>query len=115
MRVVRKTPDGKTVILDTSTDECLYRAARNPPNTGTAFTTGRDLYRHVSKSGKAYYYIYGWSMWAGDSPYIELISDEEAKEFLLQKAASASPYVKLSEDEWKRAEELFPGIFDENA
>jgi len=37
MRVALKTPDGRTVVVDTKADEALYTAPCNPPNTGTRF------------------------------------------------------------------------------
>jgi len=111
---VLKTPDGKKVVVNRQTDECLFKAARNPPNTGTAYTTGEDLYRHVSRKGNVYYYTFSWSMWAGSTDSYELITEEQAKLFLLNHMIRGGRNI-LDEDEQKRAEELFPGIFDEDA
>jgi hypothetical protein len=111
---ILRTPEGKIVRVNTETDEKLYEAPRNPPNTGTAYTRGTDLYRHVARSGKAYYYLLHWSMWQGEEPSLELISEEKAKNFLIDKAG-ASGWAKLTEEEMKRAEKLFPGIFEESA
>jgi hypothetical protein len=111
---ILKTPDGRKVVVNRQTDECLFKAARNPPNTGTAYTSGVDLYRHVSRKGNVYYYTYHWSMWQGSVDTYELITEEEAKQFLL-KHMMMTGYDKLDEDEQKRAEELFPNIFEEDA
>jgi hypothetical protein len=111
---ILKTPEGKVVRVDTDRDEKLYRAPVNPPNTGDTYTRGTDLYRHVARSGRAYYYFIHWSMWQGEEPSIELASEQRAKEFLIEKAGVAGA-AKLSDKEMKRAEELFPGIFDETA
>ena len=111
---ILRTPEGKIVKVNTRTDEVLYEAPRNPPNTGTTYTRGTDLYRHVARSGKAYYYLCKWSMWQGEEISIELISEEEAKEFLIEKAGDAG-WAKLTEEEMKRAEEIFLGIFEETA
>jgi hypothetical protein len=111
---ILKTPEGKIVRVDTDRDEKLYEAPRDPPNTGAQYTRGTDLYRHVARSGRAYYYFLHWSMWQGDEPWLELISEEKAKSFLIDKAG-ATGWAKLSDEEMKRAEELFPGIFDETA
>jgi hypothetical protein len=111
---ILRTPEGKIVRVDTDRDEPLYEAPRNPPNTGTAYTRGTDLYRHVARSGRAYYYLVHWSMWQGEEPSLELINEERAKNFLINKAG-ATGWSKLSDEEMRRAEELFPGIFDETA
>jgi len=111
---VLKTPDGKKVVINRETDECLFKAARNPPDTGTAYTSGVDLYRHVSRKGNVYYYTFGWSMWQGSVDTYELISEQQAKLFLLNHMMLTG-WNKLDEDEQKRAEELFPGIFAEDA
>jgi hypothetical protein len=110
---VLKTPDGKKVNVDIKEDECLYNAPRNI-NCGEDTTRGIDLYRHVSRKGNAYYYKVEWSMWQGEGCYYELVSEDEAKEFLLDKAELAYP-IGLTQDEMKRAQELFPNIFEEDA
>lgn len=111
---VLRTDDNKKVVINRKTDECLYLAPRNPPNTGLSYTSGVDLYMHIAKSGKRYFYLYHWSMWQGTEPYYELITEDEAKEFLLKKAG-LSGWSALTESEIKRANELFPSIFDEDA
>jgi hypothetical protein len=111
---VLKTPENKKVVINPKTDETLYSAPVNPPNTGTTYTTGTDLLCHVARSGKIYYYTYDWSMWQGTEDKFTLISEEEAKNFLCE-AASYSGHMKMTEKEIARAQELFPGIFEEDA
>lgn len=111
---VLMSPEGKKVVINTKTDECLYSAPVNPPNTGTAYTTGTDLYRHVARSGKAYYYTHWWSLWEGSCDQFTLISEDEAKQMLLE-AAGWTGYAALDDRQRRRAEEIFPGIFDEDA
>jgi hypothetical protein len=53
-------------------------------------------------------------MWQGETCDYQLIGEEEAKEFLLKLASKPYP-IGLDEDEKKRAEELFPNIFEEDA
>ena len=113
MIIVLKTPDGKKVVVNRNTDECLYRAPQNV-NIGVDTTRGTDLYRHVSRKGNVYYYFYHWSMWQGETCVYTLIDEEEAKEFLLKLASKPYP-VGLGDGERKRAEELFPDIFVEDA
>ncbi len=60
-----------------------------PPNTGTAYTSGTDLYQHEARSGKKYYYTYSWSMWQGTEDHYELITEEAAKDFILKRASQA--------------------------
>jgi len=73
--------NGKKVILDTNSDQILYDAPTNPPNTGTTYTRGSDYFVHTSKSGR-YFYRYNWSMWQGEGSSIEVLTEDEAKEEL---------------------------------
>jgi hypothetical protein len=111
---VLKTPEGKVVKVNTEKDECVYSAPRNPPNTGTAYTRGSDLYIHLARSGQRYFYVVKWSMWQGDEGSVHLVDEEEARNFLIDKAGLTG-WARLTESEMERVEELFPGIFDETA
>jgi hypothetical protein len=112
---VLRTPENKKIVINTKTDEKLYDAPVNPPNTGTRYTAGTDLYRHVARSGNVYYYTHSWSMWQGTPSEYKLVTEEEAKQFLLHIAGISNEWVYLSNTEEKRAKELFPDIFDEDA
>lgn len=114
MPIVLKTPEGKKVIVERSRDEQLYDSPNNPPNTGTRYTSGVDLYAHKARSGTTYYYLYSWSMWQGSEDEYTLVTVEDAKAFLIGKASEAG-YGRLSTDEVKTAENYFPGIFEEDA
>lgn len=111
---VLMTPEGKRVVIDPSSDIALYESPHNPPNTGTDFTRGEDLYVHKARSGTLYYYTFTWSMWQGDEPRYRLITPDEAREFLLQ-CAGYTRWAALSPKELALAEEHFPGIFEEDA
>jgi len=109
------TDDRKKVKIDMDKDTRLYSAPVNPPNTGTSYTSGRDLYMHKSRSGKIFFYIYSWSMWQGVDSTFELISEEEAKDFILEKACCFG-HEALSWVEIEQAKHFFGvDIFDENA
>jgi hypothetical protein len=83
------TPEGKKLQVSLEKDATLYVAPHNPPNTGTAYTSGTDLYCHKARSGKVYFYTYFWSMWQGVEDSYQLISEDEAKTFVLQKATQS--------------------------
>lgn len=106
------TPDGKKVLVDTTKDLVLYAAPCNPPNTGTAYTRGTDLYVHRARSGREYYYLYRWSLWQGDYNAAELISADEAKSFLLEQRLKNLPWGRFNSEE---IEKRFPALFDEDA
>ena len=72
------TDDGKRVIVNTKTDVCLYETPCNPPNTGTDYTRGTDLYAHRARSGNMYFYLRHWSLWQGEGSNLELISRDES-------------------------------------
>lgn len=112
MAILLMTPDGKKVAINPRGDPEIYSAPHNPPNTGTAYTSGTDLLAHKARSGKVYFYTYHWSMWEGTQSSYNLLTDEEAKQFILEKAQGTG-YNGLSDVE--RAEEYFPGIFAEDA
>jgi len=106
------TQNGKTVKIDTDKDDCLYKAPVNPPNTGTDYTRGRDLYAHEAQSGRFYFYVHNWSMWEREQDHLFLISEEEAKNLILQKAGSAG-WDELKKEEETRAKKYFPFLFKE--
>ncbi|MBN1892329.1 MAG: hypothetical protein JW780_06060 [Clostridiales bacterium] len=111
-----RTPDGKIVKIDPGEDVRLYDAPHNPPNTGTSYTRGTDLYAHKARSGKWYFYKYHWSMWQGEGSSYELISDDEAIDFLIDKAGDSSYWGSLGEGEKEKAIEIFGrDIFEETA
>ena len=83
------TPEGKKIQVTIREDLCLYEAPHNPPNTGTTYTSGTDLYYHKARSGKGYYYTYFWSMWQGTEDSYNLVADDEAKSFILERATQA--------------------------
>lgn len=114
MSIVLMTPEGKKVVINRSTDEQLYDAPNNPPNTGTRYTSGTDLYAHKARSGTWYYYTYAWSMWQGTEDEYALTTEDEAREFILRKASEAG-HGRLSDDERETCEKHFRGIFDEDA
>lgn len=106
------TPEGKKVVITPDKDICLYDAPHNPPNTGLAHTQGVDLFAHKARSGKMYFYVYRWSMWQGTPSSYALITEDKAKEFVLEKAGKE---YGLSRHEEERAQMIWPDIFEENA
>jgi hypothetical protein len=114
MTIVLKTPEGKKVVVDISHDECLYESPHNPPNTGTRYTSGVDLYAHKARSGAMYFYSHSWSMWQGTEAEYFLMTDDEMKSALLDHASDAGPG-SITDNERERIEKHFPGIFDEDA
>jgi len=81
MRSVFRFEDG-TAILDTETDSCLYASRRG---LDPAHRQGIDVYMHLTKGGKRVFYKYGWSLYENVEDYIQVISEEEAREFLESK------------------------------
>lgn len=82
MQKVIKEEDGSRWIADTKTDTCLYKAPRNPPNTGRSYLTGTDLFVHKTRSHGVKYYFLHWSMWQGSEPKIVPIPRCDAEEYL---------------------------------
>ena len=82
MQKVIKEEDGTRWIADTKTDVALYQAPHNPPNTGSEYTRGTDLYAHKTKRHGERFYLLSWSMWQGEEPNISVVSREEAEGFL---------------------------------
>jgi len=82
MQKVIKEQDGTRWIADTKTDIKLYDAPVNPPNTGTTYTSGTDLYAHRTRTHGPRFYKLHWSMWQGTESTIEPVSQVEAQEFL---------------------------------
>ncbi|MGA2669822.1 MAG: hypothetical protein ABSF21_00140 [Dehalococcoidia bacterium] len=107
------TPEGKKVIINTEHDDNLYEAPRNPPNTGTRFTSGTNLYAHKSRTGTVYFYTYSWSMWEGHEDNYELVSVDDAKKFILERSTEARR-VAGGVDK-PTCLKYFPGLFEEDA
>ena len=114
MSIVLKTPEGKKVVVNIQTDNCLYEAPHNPPNTGTTYTRGTDYYAHKARSGTMYFYSYSWSMWQGEQSCYQLMSDNEMKDTLIELAGESGPG-RMSDREREDIEKIFAGIFDEDA
>lgn len=112
---ILKTKEGKVVRIDHGTDICLYEAPVNPPNTGTKYTSGTDLYAHKTKNRNWCYYLYSWSMWQGCEERYELISKEEAIDYLIS-TAELSGWAELPDDYAEKAVTHFGyDIFEETA
>lgn len=114
MKKILMTPEGKKVVIDVEKDEEIYSAPRNPPNTGTTYTSGTDLYRHVARSGNEYFYFYNWSMWQGTESSVELATRNEVERFLVKKAGS-SGWDGIDDSDGERFKELGFDIYDETA
>jgi hypothetical protein len=83
IKIIRNN-EGKRVVLDTTKDTILYAAPENPPNTGSKYTSGIDIYVHTTtKSKENFFYKKNWSMWQGVETTLEPFDDkEEAIEYL---------------------------------
>jgi len=79
---IHRFDDGKRAVLSVNKDTDLYSSPRNPPNTGSRYTEGSDLHVHKTKNHGLVFYKYNWSMWQGTESYYEVISKDEAIEFL---------------------------------
>ena len=110
---VLMTPDGKRVVTSNN-DQCLYSAPQNPPNTGTDFTRGTDLYYHKARSGNEYYYFVHWSMWQGESGSYELIDFDVAEAFLLKKAGLTG-WAGINKSDLKELKKFGFNILEEDA
>ena len=71
MQKVMKEDDGTRWIADTKTDVKLYYAPRNPPNTGSDYTRGIDLFAHKTRSHGERFYLRHWSMLEGEPGSID--------------------------------------------
>jgi len=83
---ILKTPDGKRVKINPPTDICLYESPENPPNTGTVYTRGSDLFAHRARSSTWYFYIVHWSMWQGGRRKISISFGGLRKKFYIGKS-----------------------------
>jgi hypothetical protein len=111
--IILTTPEDKKVKINQEKDALLYDAPANPPNTGTTYTDGTDLYAHRARSGAVYFYTKSWSMWQGVETTYELLSEEEARQFIIDRAGGTD-YIRGGVDA-ENAEKYLPGIFMEDA
>lgn len=108
------TPCGKRVVVNTAKDTCLYKTPCNPPNTGTDYTRGTDLYAHRARSGNVYFYLHHWTLWQGEDSWLELIGWQEALDFLLEKARLTN-VAAMDESEIELAKEFGFNLLEETA
>lgn len=114
MKFTFNTADNKRVVCDTESDTQIYDAPNNPPNTGTRYTRGTDLYAHNAKSGQVYFYAYHWSMWQGEESSAELWSDSQVEAFIVGRMSG--PYhERPSDSDIERLADLGINILDETA
>jgi len=112
---VLRTQENEKVVIDRKEDPTLFKAPKNPPNTGTKYTRGRDLYAHKAQSGEVYFYYYDWSMWQGESNSYSLVDRAEAVDFLLDKLGR-SGHNSLDEDQAIELDEQYNfGLLQETA
>lgn len=114
MSVVLMTPNLKKVVVNLSADECLYESPRDLSPKGSPVSSNVDLYAHKAQSGTIYYYTCAWSMMENSKSEINLVSEEAAKKFLIERAGLAG-YEYLIQKNSEKFEKYFPGIFEEDA
>ena len=114
MSVVLMTPEQKKVVVNLSADECLYKSPRNLPTAGSLFSSGVDLYAHTAQSGAIYYYTCAWSMLEGAKSEFNLITEESAKKFLIERAGLAG-FDYLLYKKREKFEKFTPSAFEEDA
>lgn len=115
MAILLKTSDQKLVRIDPENDVYLYKAPVNPPNTGTRYTRGADLYAHKTGKGDWYYYLLTWSMWQGEESGTELLGRKEAIAFLQDKAGETGEAALSGEEIADAVEHFGWDIFQETA
>jgi hypothetical protein len=74
--------DGTKYVASPKKDVHVYAAPQNPPNTGSRYTSGTDLYAHATTKHGYQFYLYDWSMWQGSEDKIIHVTKDEAIKFL---------------------------------
>lgn len=106
--------DGARVVCDTKTDPQIYDAPNNPPNTGTRYTRGTDIYAHRAKSGAVFFYARHWSMWQGEQESVELMTADEVREFFAARL-NGDWHARPAEEEIAQLSEYGIDLFEETA
>lgn len=114
MKFTFQTHDGKRVVCDTETDTQLFDAPNNPPNTGSRYTRGTDVYAHKAKSGAVYFYAYHWSMWQGEESSAELWTAEQVEEFFTSRM-TGDDHARPSNREIEQLAEFGIDLYEETA
>lgn len=108
------THDNKRIVCDTAVDDCIYDAPNNPPNTGTRYTRGTDIYAHRAKSGTVYFYGRNWSMWQGESETVELMTADDVKEFFASRL-NGDYHARPADEEIAKLSDYGIDLFEETA
>jgi len=85
MKITLNTADNKVVVVQPRSDKCLFAAPRISVIRDKKMMDGIDLFYHRSRSGNEYYYLFSWSMNPEIKPKYELISKDQADQFLAEK------------------------------
>jgi len=106
MRAIVRLGDEKRAVLDTNADSCLYADQRG---LDPAHRQGIDVYMHLTKGGQRVFYKLVWSLYQNDTDYIEVISEEEARQILEEKSQW------MSKEDVEVVKQVFPDFFEETA
>jgi hypothetical protein len=90
MDTLLKTKDGKKVTVNMQKDINLYSSYI----TNSGQTMGWSLYYH-----KPYFYEFHWDMWHHNSNRLELVSEKEAKDFVIAQLNRDPAMVDIEECE----------------
>lgn len=82
MTKIIRLEDGTKYIANLKKDPRLYRSPQNPPNTGSRYTEGTDLYAHLTQNHGYQFYKYEWSMYQGSEDKVIPVTRDEAIQFL---------------------------------
>lgn len=101
-KIVKK--DGKNVKLDSDADECIYDGHEN---TGPRQNRWLELYAHRLKSAGELadgaspdpedyvFYLLHVSLWQGENTYIQELTPDEAREFVMENYDDISTHEDL--------------------
>jgi len=106
MRAIVRLGDEKRAVLDTNADSCLYADHRG---LDPAHRQGIDVYMHLTKGGQRVFYKLVWSLYQNDTDYLEVISEEEARQILEEKSQW------MSKEDIEVVKQVFPDFFEETA
>jgi len=89
--------EGKLVLLNTRTDECLYSGHWVSGKEENRFD---ELYLHKTKNGKIVFYVAHVTFWQGERNSIDVLSENEVQSWIVDY------YSYLGDDEIKRLAQL---------
>lgn len=108
IKVVKKDEKSNKYILNPKKDELIFQYPRHFLKNKKCI---KDVYKHITKKNNTIYYF--WIFYKKDGNDIEIITEQQVKEFFLNLASRINER-PLTNEGMDKIEKYFPDLFTED-